>query len=286
VRWLAVKRMAVVVVGLVCVLASRVCPGRPLIRVCPGRPLMMIRNIDAMELLLIAAPLDEQVTRLANEALSEGAAVAVGAWLGGGNELAKRLGAEQAPERVRLFGREVSFTQARLQLSVRPEGFGGSDGFGSKPRESDRPPLPARSVVLTDERHACVEAMESGMRSVGVVQPSWTNDVVSAMDKVADVLLDELHTTSASDLSTPGAFWLNPPLARTADGFYLPDPDDNEAPCRQGSAESVMRPARADPAIAGSEPQPAGRTAEAGESDGDDDDDSFYVVDEIDELRF
>lgn len=236
----------------------------------------MIRNIDACELLLVAAPIDEQVARLAGEALFDGAAVAIGHWLSGGDTLAADLRRQGSPDAVLLFGREMSFTDARLRLRVRPDGFGGSDGFGSKPRECERSPLPARSVVLTNEIESCVEAMESGMRSVGILQAHWSPEQVRAMDRAADVLLDDLVGTYASDLSTPGAFWLNPPLPRMQDGTYLPDPDENMAPCRRvrGLTAAQTRSAGAEPASGESE------------SKSEESSDEFLFVDDISELRF
>lgn len=207
----------------------------------------MLRNIDGLELLLVAAPLDAQVARLAEEALSEGAAVAIGDWLDGADTLARELCARQSPERVRLIGHDVSFTQMRLALSIQPDGFGGSDGFGSKPGEQVRAPLPERSVVLAGEYAACIEAMESGMRSVGVVQPRWGPDEIREMDRLADVLLDDLEGVYVTDLSTPGAFWLNPPLPRTEDGKFLPDPDVNVAPCRLRAPADAASPRREKP---------------------------------------
>jgi hypothetical protein len=85
----------------------------------------MLRNIDGIELLLIATSLNAQVSRLAEEALSEGAAVVIGDWLDGSETLALDLCARQPPERVHLLGRDVSFTQVRLALSIKPDGYGG-----------------------------------------------------------------------------------------------------------------------------------------------------------------
>ncbi|KAJ1615953.1 hypothetical protein T492DRAFT_1152572 [Pavlovales sp. CCMP2436] len=273
--------------------AQRLPPAAPRSTVRPRSPtVLMIRNVDEMECLLVASPVDADVCRIADEAMSDGAAVAVGSWLDGGEQLAAGLRGKWGLARVHVFGRECSFTHVRQQLLVLPSGFGGSDGFGSKPRECERAPLPARSVVLTSDCQCCVEAMESGMRCIGVVQEDWTGDDVKAMDRVADVLLDDLVGTSASEWSTPGAFWLNPPLPRSEEGEFLPDPDESVAPCRRSLAANM---APSQPGMLNGSPHslPASASEVAALADdgaydrGEGEavaDESF--VDEIDDLRF
>lgn len=249
----------------------------------------MLRNIDGIELLLVATTLDAQVARLADEALGEGAAVAIGEWLDGSDALALALRTRQPPERVRLIGRSLSFTQARLALSIQPSGFGGSDGFGSKPREQARPPLPERTVVLADECAACIEAMESGMRSVGVARAGWGADAIREMDRLADVLLDDLDGVYATDLATPGAFWLNPPLPRTEDGTFLPDPDVHVAPCRLRRADAASPRQDSTESLApapGCDRAPSLAAASSDTIDGDGDGDDLLVTDGLRSLSF
>ena len=68
-------------------------------------------------------------------------------------------------------GALISATEA---VEVQPEGFGGSHGFGKRPPEQPRPPLPKHCVVFVQgarSRRRCVAARQAGMRVLCVESP-------------------------------------------------------------------------------------------------------------------
>lgn len=108
--------------------------------------------------------------------------------------------------------------QLRRSLDVTPDGFGGSDGFGSRPQEVERAPLPPYCVCFVTTPAECDAVRRAGMRAVAL--PSDEGYAVDEeLDGFADVCLDALDQfVCADDFSTPGAFWLNPAVARDPDG--------------------------------------------------------------------
>jgi len=74
----------------------------------------------------------------------------------------------------------------------------------------------------------CDGAMRAGMRTVALPteQDGWIDET---LEGVADACLDDLSELAGGvdDLSTPGAFWLNPALPRDANGISC-DPTTGE----------------------------------------------------------
>lgn len=254
------------------------------------RRIKMIRNVDPVELLLVDVSggfCAEDLERIVEEALEQGIGVAVAqhAWVDGSG--LDHLG---QPDVLTFVSSEEALTSVRRRARIQPTGFGGSDGFGSKPAEGERVPLPARCVVISDDRAVTIEAMAAGMRSLGIVEPSWTSDDVSIMDASCDVLLDDLVAVGIDDMATPGSFWLNPPLPRTPDGMMLPDPDEeppSEPPSETAGAEWVGRARAADSDGLGtsqSDAVPASGSASPAPAQAEPDDDDEPLLD-VGELR-
>ena len=199
-------------------------------------PVLMLRNIDSCEALIFSrdAALDASsgelrsaVPRLVAEARDQGALLAV-------LEPSDRPIDAASPVREQRVGcwplaspepqvSEISELRRALLVDS-PEGFGGTDGFNQAPGLAfGREPLPERCVVLVTEMQEVIAALGAGMRAVAV--PRTDEDYVdSALDGIADVCLDELEEVRVEDLSTPGAYWLNPALPRDVSGNMV-DPD-------------------------------------------------------------
>ena len=83
-------------------------------------------------------------------------------------------------------------------------------------------------VVFCTELDECLAGRGAGMRTVGL--PPEEGDWVSEdLEGMADACLDEIGDSgplalSIHDLTTPGSYWLNPCLARDADGNSV-DPE-------------------------------------------------------------
>ena len=130
----------------------------------------------------------------------------------------------------------IEVSNLRKALNVdRPDGFGGSDGFGQAPGMAyGREPIASRCVVLVTTLQETAAALGAGMRAVAipVVEGDWIDE---ELDGVADTCLDALGEEDdnlalrVADLSTPGAYWLNPALPRDLLGNKV-DPDTGEAP--------------------------------------------------------
>jgi len=196
----------------------------------------MLRNIDSCEALIFSrdAAVDAEsgelrsaVVRLISEARDQGALLAV-------LEPSDRPIDAASPVREQKLGcwplasaepqtSEISELRRALQVD-NPAGFGGTDGFTQAPGLAfGREPLPERCVVLVTAMQEVVAALGAGMRAVAV--PRTDDDYVdSALEGVADVCLDELEEVRVEDLSTPGAYWLNPALPRDVSGNMV-DPD-------------------------------------------------------------
>ena len=190
----------------------------------------MLRNIDRCEAVVftrdvvlgaVSGELRPGAVRLISEAKEQGALIAI-------LEPASRPLAADSPVHELLAGAPcwalqeddptiVEVNSLREALDVeRPDGFGGSDGFGQAPGAAHgREPIAARCVVLVTTLRETVAALGAGMRAVAIprVEGDWVDE---ALDGVADVCLDALGDDSDAlalrldDLSTPGSFWLNP----------------------------------------------------------------------------
>lgn len=127
---------------------------------------------------------------------------------------------------------------ALRSVCIEPRGFGGSSGFGRgqwvEPRRS---PLRARTVVFlagdwrnssqaTTVAERCAAARAAGTRVIyleelvcGFVLDD--EETMSLCDGVVDSYGNDgqgLHPISLDTISTPGDYWLNPPLPRDCEG--------------------------------------------------------------------
>ena len=84
---------------------------------------------------------------------------------------------------------------------------------------------PARCVVVEDSEIGLAAARAAGMRCV-VTQSSYTaGEAFHGADAVFDCIGEAGDERfSLCDLTTPGAFWLNPPLPRDADNNWVGAP--------------------------------------------------------------
>lgn len=97
-------------------------------------------------------------------------------------------------------------------VTIQPRPFGGSAGFGQKPADPERTPLPARTVVLCTTLDQTRAARAVGTRVVCLED----NDLADAVVDGIDFWLD--------DIATPGSFWLNPPHPKDDQGNKV-DPE-------------------------------------------------------------
>jgi hypothetical protein len=149
-------------------------------------------------------------------------------------------------QRVRAYSLFAAFQQARSTLSLvvsavlgrprslvkriirlwrysrvpQPDGFGGSDGFGTQPGGGEREPRAAWTVAFVTTFAECDAALRAGLRTVAlpIEEDGYVDE---SLEGVADVCVDDLSEVSLDDLSTPGSFWLNPSLPRDAQGFAV-----------------------------------------------------------------
>ena len=147
----------------------------------------------------------------------------------------------------------ADLSRLRDSLNVEaPDGFGGSDGFGQAPGMAfGREPIAARCVVLVTTLSETAAALGAGMRAVAI-PPHDGGWIDEALDGVADVCLDAMGEESdasalrVDDLSTPGAYWLNPSMPRDLNGFAV-DPTTGESFAGvTGGDASVSQKAQAD----------------------------------------
>ena len=203
----------------------------------------MLRNVDRPELLIFTSALvanDRGAPRLIGEALEAGTPVVFlkgypGVEGGGFDAAADVLGpssvsvVDMTAEGVPRPPHPGMLSALRHSLSVMPDGFGGSGGFGTQRADPPRPPLAARCVCFDDTVTGCYAARAAGMRAVGV-HPAF--DDVAGLEAACDVVFASIGDLDAGeaeviyfdDLYTPGSFWLNPALPRDADGNRC-DPD-------------------------------------------------------------
>jgi len=110
-------------------------------------------------------------------------------------------------------------TELRESVACAADGFGGSDGFGVVKSNVERAPEACRSVVLVVDRAECDAARAAGMRAVAL--PDATGWVDEDLEGVADAIVDDPETLRLDDLTTPGAFWLNPMQPQDAEGYRV-----------------------------------------------------------------
>lgn len=182
----------------------------------------MIRNIDRLELLVwtASALLSAPPGRLLVEAREQGTlAVALAdSALGGAEAAAGDLFRYVTPPPLSC----TQLSALRRSLLISPEGFGGSDGFGEQQAanlgHAHRPPLASRCVVLVTCPGECTAARSAGMRAVAI--PSEAGGYVDEdLEGVADACIDSLDELWLDDLSTPGAYWLNPAVPTDDEGY-------------------------------------------------------------------
>lgn len=108
----------------------------------------------------------------------------------------------------------ISLWECIHSLTIQPEGFGGSSGFGRKMADPERPPMPKHVVVFCSDLDVCRAARSVGMRVLCLQD----NDL-------ADAIIDDFYNLYLEDVATPGSFWLNPPYPRDDDGnkVYVED---------------------------------------------------------------
>lgn len=284
----------------------------------------MLRNVDRCECLVITLGAliatgggqpdpRSGVHRLVSEALAQDTMVAaLNPPHGSSPDEIDRLFAELPP--MRHFSLDAlapttpELTLMRRSFTVTPDGFGGTDGFGRAPTQTDREPLAARCVVLVTTLPECIAALGAGMRAVALpvdevrvdaapttllarstrgahtrsartrarwrwrgprrarcaTPPSrsqgWAVD--PSLEGVADACLDSLGSESdplavtMDDLSTPGAFWLNPPLPRDAEGNRV-DPETGDPYAAPGPAATGDDTRGADAAAASEDEEEA-----------------------------
>ena len=110
--------------------------------------------------------------------------------------------------------------EAIHSIEVQPKGFGGSSGFGRKAADPERSPLPARCVVLCDTEEKCRAARFAGMRVLCLTNNDLADAVMNfdASDGDTSNLESYWDSITMDDITTPGSFWLNPPLPKDDEG--------------------------------------------------------------------
>jgi len=110
--------------------------------------------------------------------------------------------------------------EAIHSIQIQPKGFGGSSGFGRKAADPERPPLPARCVVLCDTVAKCRAARFAGMRVLCLTDNELADGIMNFDSDSGDNADLEYYWESINmdDIATPGSFWLNPPLPKDDDG--------------------------------------------------------------------
>ena len=95
---------------------------------------------------------------------------------------------------------------------------------------------PARCVVIEDSEIGLAAARAAGMRCV-VTRSAYTQDeAFDGADAVFDCIGEKGEERfSLDDLTTPGSFWLNPPLPRDAEGNWVA----GSAPVQAGGGGGV-----------------------------------------------
>jgi beta-phosphoglucomutase-like phosphatase (HAD superfamily) len=110
-------------------------------------------------------------------------------------------------------------------ITVQPRPFGGSSGFGSKPADPERNPLPRHCVAFTTTVDQTRAARAAGMRVIAIDCNSSNQDDSQEDDLLADAVIRSYEEVNGlDDIATPGSFWLNPPHPRDDEGNAV-DPE-------------------------------------------------------------
>ena len=228
----------------------------------------MLRNIDQCEAIILSRDVVDHagIARLKAEALEQGALVAFLEPPGRPVEdAAMRDGALCWPlSSSEPTIAEMSALRQRLHVDA-PNGFGGSDGFGRRPGGLGREPIAAYCVVLVTTLQQVAAALGAGMRTVALPRDEGGR-VAAELEGVADVCLDLVGEESAAlalrvvDLSTPGAYWLNPAMPRDLEGMWVdpdaapppppPPPPPSPSPSRSAAPPAAAAPRELSPAEA------------------------------------
>jgi len=112
---------------------------------------------------------------------------------------------------------------ALSSITIKPRGFGGSSGFGTKQADPPRSPLAKHTVVFVsnnaDAKYRTSAARMAGTRVILVEgtktrAPSEVEDLVDGVvESLGDGAID-WDVVTLDSISTPGSFWLNPPNPR------------------------------------------------------------------------
>jgi len=95
-----------------------------------------------------------------------------------------------------------AWSRTRASLRLMPDGFGGSDGFGSQPGGTEREPRAAWCVAVVTTFDECDAALRAGMRTLGL--PAEDGGYVDeALEGVADACLDDLSELSGIECVGP-----------------------------------------------------------------------------------
>ena len=193
---------------------------------------LMIRNTDRCELLVwtraaLDSPglTDDDVVRLCSEAMEQSTLLVVA----GDIDASSRLGAlpdDVADALLRYRTAEplsqTGLDELRTNLALSPDGFGGGEGFAQTrgqaatwAKNTEREPMPPRCVLLHSELASCLSARALGWRAVALPDASGFAD--GALDGFADAMIDDVNSLYISDLSSPGAYWVNAAFPRTFD---------------------------------------------------------------------
>jgi len=121
----------------------------------------------------------------------------------------------------------AALLDAFLSVVVKPRGFGGSSGFGTKDEgPPSRIPLPQHVVAIVSgpeprSRARCSACRMAGVRVVYVERDGLGScDAEELVDAVVETLGDEndWDPVTLDGISTPGSYWLNPPNPRDDEG--------------------------------------------------------------------
>ena len=208
--------------------------------------LQMLRNVDRPELLIFTSALvaqDRGAWRLLDEATDADCPSALLIHsTSGKNDVAFAFD-ENSKKHPALSIKDMrnasrmppphpgALSALRKSMTVAPEGFGGSGGFGRRTADPERPPLASYCIVISDTTECALAARAAGMRCIGV-NPSFES--IELFEAACDIVFPSLGANEEQDefvyfddLFTPGSFWLNPATPRDLAGNSV-DPDTGE----------------------------------------------------------
>jgi hypothetical protein len=111
-------------------------------------------------------------------------------------------------------------------ITIHPQGFGGSSGFGSKQADPPRSPIAMHTVVFVSHASGSDVALKRGLsaRVVGtrlILIEGEERQLDQKVEDVVDGVVESLgeegvdwDVITLDSISTPGSFWLNPPHPR------------------------------------------------------------------------